>query len=89
MTEPRQSIYGQFRAIFAGEGVELAVAPRVFAEIADLAIEYKTGARSLRGLFEEMVGPVLFAIPDRPDVKRVEFDSLYDEPRLVVGAGGA
>jgi ATP-dependent Clp protease ATP-binding subunit ClpX len=89
MTEPRQSIYGQFRAIFAGEGVELAVAPRVFAEIADLAIEYKTGARSLRGLFEEMVGPVLFAIPDRPDVKRVEFDSLYDEPRLVAGAGGA
>jgi ATP-dependent Clp protease ATP-binding subunit ClpX len=82
MTEPRQSIYGQFRAVFAGEGVELAVAPRVFAEIADLAIEYKTGARSLRGLFEEMIRPVLFAVPDRPEVKRVEFESLYEEPKL-------
>jgi ATP-dependent Clp protease ATP-binding subunit ClpX len=85
MTEPRQCVYRQFRDIFAGEGVELHVEPRVFSEIADIALEYKTGARSLRGLFEEMVAPALYAVPDRPDVKRVRFTSLYEEPEFGVG----
>jgi ATP-dependent Clp protease ATP-binding subunit ClpX len=63
------------------EDVELVVAPRAFEEIADLAIEYKSGARSLRGLFEELITPVLFAVPDHPEVKRVEISSLFVEPR--------
>jgi ATP-dependent Clp protease ATP-binding subunit ClpX len=85
MTEPRQCVYRQFRDIFAGESVELHVESRVFSEIADIALEYKTGARSLRGLFEEMVAPALYAVPDRPDVKRVRFTSLYEEPEFGVG----
>jgi len=81
MTEPRNCIYRQFQAILQAEGVELVVAPRAFEEIADLAIEYKSGARSLRGLFEELITPVLYAIPDHPEVKRVELSSLFVEPR--------
>ncbi|MCZ7656206.1 MAG: hypothetical protein M5R42_21000 [Rhodocyclaceae bacterium] len=45
------SIYRQFREILQGEGVELTIAPLVFEQIAELAIEYKVGARSLRGIF--------------------------------------
>ena len=59
----------------------IAVAPRVFEEIADLAIEYKSGARSLRGLFEEVMTPVLYAVPDHPEIRRVEIASLFTEPR--------
>ncbi len=81
MTEPRNCIYRQFQAIMKSEDVELVVAPRAFEEIADLAIEYKSGARSLRGLFEELITPVLFAVPDHPEVKRVEISSLFVEPR--------
>ncbi len=81
MTEPRNCIYRQFQAVLKNEGVELAVAPRVFEEIADLALEYKSGARSLRGLFEEVMTPVLYAVPDHPEVKRVELSSLFTEPR--------
>jgi hypothetical protein len=36
-------------------------------------------------LFEEMVAPALYAVPDRPDVKRVRFTSLYEEPEFGVG----
>ena len=57
------------------------VEPRVFEEIADLALEYKSGARSLRGLFEELLAPVLFAVPDHPEVRRVELASIFSEPR--------
>jgi ATP-dependent Clp protease ATP-binding subunit ClpX len=80
MTEPRNAIYGQFRDLFAAEGVELVVEPRVFDQVAEVAIEYKTGARSLRGIFEELMSPVLFELPERRDVKRVTFASLFADP---------
>ena len=73
----------------AVDGVDLAVERRVFDEIADLAIEYKTGARSLRGLFEEMIAPALFIVPDDPSIKRVRYRSLYEEPEFERAAPAA
>ena len=83
MTEPRNCIYRQFQAILKVQGVELVVAQRAFEEIADLAVEYKSGARSLRGLFEELIAPVLYAVPDHPEIKRVELASIFAEPRYL------
>jgi ATP-dependent Clp protease ATP-binding subunit ClpX len=80
MTEPRNAILNQFRDIFRDEGVDLVVAPRVFDQIAELALEYKTGARSLRGIFEELITPILYEVTDRPDIGRVEIPSLFNEP---------
>ena len=84
MTEPRDSIYSQFRDIFRIEGVELTVERKVFEQISELAIEYKTGARSLRGLFEELIAPILFAVPDNPDIRQVVITSLFSEPTYVM-----
>lgn len=83
MTEPRNSIYQQFRELLKGEGVELAIEPRVFEEIASLAVEYQVGARSLRGIFEEMITPVIYAIPDRPEIRKVAIRSLFAEADLL------
>jgi len=83
LTEPKDSIYNQFREIFSNEGVELSVDPKVFEQIAELALEYKTGARSLRGIFEEMITPILYVIPDNPDIRRVVVSSLFSEPSLI------
>ena len=80
MTDTKNSLYGQFRDIFRDEGVELVVEPRVFEQIAELAIEYKTGARSLRGIFEELMTPVLYQIPDSPDIRKVVVTSLFTDP---------
>ncbi len=85
MTEPRDAIYRQFQAIFRGEGVELTCAPAVFEQIAELALQYKTGARSLRGIFEELIAPVLYVIPDQSDVKAVAFASMFSEPAITRG----
>jgi ATP-dependent Clp protease ATP-binding subunit ClpX len=82
MTEPRNSLYNQFREVVRREGAELTIEPRVFEEIASLAAEYKVGARSLRGIFEEMLAPVLFQLPDRSDVKRVAIHSLFQDAVL-------
>lgn len=84
MIEPRNSIYNQFRETLREEGVELEIEHAAFLQIAEMAFEYKVGARSLRGIFEEMLTPVLFQIPDRPEIRKVVIKSLYEEPQLVV-----
>jgi ATP-dependent Clp protease ATP-binding subunit ClpX len=85
MTEPANSLYNQFRELFKGEGVELVVEPAVFEQLADLAIEYRNGARSLRGLFEELLTPVLYVVPDDPRIQKVVLSSLFAEPKVVRG----
>ena len=83
MVEPRNSIYNQFREILRDEGVELEIEHEVFRQIAELAFEYKVGARSLRGIFEEMLTPVLYQIPDQPEIRKVVIKSLFEEPSLI------
>jgi ATP-dependent Clp protease ATP-binding subunit ClpX len=82
MVEPKDSLYNQFRDIFANEGVELVVEPKVFDQIAEVAFEYKTGARSLRGIFEELMTPILYVLPDRADIAKVTISSLFVDPVL-------
>jgi ATP-dependent Clp protease ATP-binding subunit ClpX len=83
MVEPRNSIYNQFREILKDEGVELVIEQEVFRQIAEMAFEYKVGARSLRGIFEEMLLPVMYQIPDQPEARKVVIKSLFEEPILV------
>jgi ATP-dependent Clp protease ATP-binding subunit ClpX len=82
MIEPKDSIYNQFRDIFATEGVALTIEPKVFDQIAEVAFEYKTGARSLRGIFEELITPILYLIPDDPSIEKVTITSLFVDPTL-------
>lgn len=83
MSVPKNSIYRQYIEIFKAEGVELAISKKVFEQISEIAIEYKTGARSLRGIFEELITPILYVVPDNPDICRVEIASLFEDPCLL------
>ena len=83
MIEPRHSIYNQYREMLRDDGVELVLDPAVFEQIADLALEYKAGARSLRGIFESLMTDVLYVIADDPAVRRVTIASMFEEPRYV------
>ncbi len=89
MTEPRDSIYNQFREIFRHEGVELSIQPRVFEQISEIAMEYKTGARSLRGIFEELINPILYVVPDSRDIRKVVITSLFSDPQIIRGEPAA
>jgi ATP-dependent Clp protease ATP-binding subunit ClpX len=83
MSVPKNSIYNQYIEIFKAEGVTLAIDQKVFEQISEIAIEYKTGARSLRGIFEELITPILYVVPDHPSIRRVEINSLFEDPRLL------
>ena len=85
MTEPKNAIAKQFAAMLKADGVELHIAPEVYRQIAELAIEYKAGARSLRGIFEEMMTDVLYAVPDNPAIRQVSIHSLFEPAELTLG----
>jgi len=87
MIEPRNALYRQFRELLAAEGVELGIAPAVFEQIAELAIEYRAGARSLRAIFEEMLEPAIFELAERPRLRKIVFRSLFEAPALLEEIG--
>lgn len=82
MSVPKNSIYRQFAEMLSMQGVELIIEQRVFEQISEIAIEYKTGARSLRGIFEELMTPILYVLPDNPDIGRVLLTSLFEEAQF-------
>ena len=87
MIEPQQlDLQPVPRDLRATRASSWSSSTRVFEQIAELAIEYKTGARSLRGIFEEMITPVLFRIADATDVARVQVTSLFTDPTYVARA---
>jgi ATP-dependent Clp protease ATP-binding subunit ClpX len=57
--------------MFELDGVELEFEQPALEAIADLAVLRKTGARGLRAILEEVLGPVMFEVPSSTDVERV------------------
>ncbi|UQN15526.1 ATP-dependent Clp protease ATP-binding subunit ClpX [Gulosibacter sp. ACHW.36C] len=72
LTEPRNALVRQYKRMFEIDDVELEFTDEALSEIATLAVERKTGARGLRAILEEVLGPIMFDIPSREDVGTVE-----------------
>lgn len=72
LVEPRNALVKQYQKMFAIDGVELHFDDDALREIAAHAVERKTGARGLRAILEEVLGPIMFEVPSRDDVARVE-----------------
>ncbi len=65
LTEPKNAVTRQFKALFDIEGVELDFTEEALREIAKQAITEKTGARGLRGVIESMLMVEQYHLPDR------------------------
>jgi len=51
--------------------VQLEFEEDALRSIADLAVLRKTGARGLRAILEDVLGPIMFEIPSAEDVTKV------------------
>lgn len=80
MTEPKNSVYKQYKALFSVENVELELTQKAIEDIVELALEQKTGARGLRSILEDVLSPIMFTLPDEQDVVKVTVDDIYGEP---------
>lgn len=70
MREPKNSLIRQYQELFRMDGVELEIEDDAVNAIANKAIELRTGARGLRGIFEKMMTDIMFELPSRDDVTK-------------------
>src|SRR6187401_2601989 len=71
LTEPKNALVKQYQRMFELDGVTLEFDEEALSAIADLAVERKTGARGLRAILEDVLGPIMFEIPSTDDVDKV------------------
>ena len=87
LTEPKNSLVKQYSRLLDMDGVTLTMEEGALNAIADKAIERGTGARGLRAILEEILGPVMFEVPDSEGVTEVviseECVTEGAEPRLI------
>jgi ATP-dependent Clp protease ATP-binding subunit ClpX len=65
LTEPRNAIVRQYKALLAMEGVKLTFTPGALRELARRAIAKRTGARALRLMLEEIMLDVMYDVPSQ------------------------
>ncbi|GAA4148936.1 ATP-dependent Clp protease ATP-binding subunit ClpX [Leifsonia shinshuensis] len=71
LTEPKNALVRQYQRMFELDGVQLEFEHSALEAIADLAVLRKTGARGLRAIMEEVLGPIMFEVPSSSEVARV------------------
>ncbi|MGT2426750.1 ATP-dependent Clp protease ATP-binding subunit ClpX [Amnibacterium kyonggiense] len=71
LTEPKNALVKQYQRMFELDGVDLEFDDGALEAIADLAVLRQTGARGLRAILEEVLGPVMFEVPSSNEVARV------------------
>ncbi|WP_333619856.1 ATP-dependent Clp protease ATP-binding subunit ClpX [Dietzia sp.] len=71
LSEPKNALVKQYASLMEMDGVELEFTPESLEAIADQALHRGTGARGLRAIMEEVLGPVMYDIPSRDDVGKV------------------
>ena len=71
LTEPKNALIKQYQRMFEIDGFELEFEPAAIEKIADLAVSRDTGARGLRAILEEVLGPIMFELPGSTEQGRV------------------
>lgn len=64
LTEPKNAITKQYQKLLQMDGINLSFAPDMLDYIVDKALEYRLGARGLRGLMETVMIDVMYELPD-------------------------
>ena len=71
LTEPKNALTKQYKALMALDNVELVYEPEALEAIADKAIEMEIGARGLRSVMERAMTDVMYEVPSDPSIRKV------------------
>ena len=71
LTQPKNAIAKQYKALLAMDNVELEFEDAALGAIADKAIEMEIGARGLRSVMEGIMTDVMFSVPSEENVKKI------------------
>ena len=80
LTEPKNAIVKQYIKLFEMDGIKLTFDDEVYQYIVDKAVEYKLGARGLRGIAEGIMMNAMFDMPSqRKKTLRITLDYAKKE----------
>ena len=83
LTEPNNALVKQYQKLLSMDGIALTFAPDMLDYIVDKAIEYKLGARGLRGLMETVMIDVMYDLPSSKSRKKTyEVTKEYAQQRI-------
>ena len=87
LTKPKNAITKQYKKLFKMDNVELDFTPDALKEIANIAINQKTGARGLRSILEKRMMGIMYEIPEIENLKQClitkEFIESGSEPTFI------
>lgn len=72
LTEPKNSLVQQYQRLLDLDGVELQFTEGALEEIAEIAIQRKTGARGLRSIMETVLEDVMYDAPSDHTITSIE-----------------
>ena len=71
LKEPKNALVTQYEKLFDMDGVKLTFDDAALERVADIALERQTGARGLRGVMEDAMTDIMFAIPSDDNIQSV------------------
>lgn len=71
LTRPKNSLVKQYKKMFALDNIELIFGDEAIEEVAQLAMELKTGARALRTILEDCMLDIMYETPNDKNVARI------------------
>ena len=87
LTEPKNAMTKQYKALFDYDKVELEFEPEALEAVAEKAIEMKIGARGLRSVMEGAMTDVMYTVPSDPSIGKVVVtaDSVkgLEQPKVI------
>ena len=81
LTEPKNAIVSQYKAMLKMDDVELEFAPEALEYIVDKAVEFKLGARGLRSICEAVMKDLMYEAPSSNE-ERIVVTRDYAEERV-------
>ena len=88
LKEPKNALTKQYAQLFEMDDVKLSFTDGALAEVAQEAIERKTGARGLRSILEAAMNDIMFEIPSNDEIIECTVDEdcikNHNQPQLVL-----
>ena len=82
LTEPKNSLVKQYKALMKLDQVDLEFTDEALALIADTAYNKNIGARGLRSVMEKIISDVMYNAPSEKDLSQITVDKEFVESKL-------
>ena len=82
LTEPKNALVKQFQKLFAMDKINLVIKDETLDFVVEKAIEFKVGARGLRGIMEAILNDAMFELPSEITATELVIDREYAEQKI-------